>query len=164
MTMSSRPPSLRSPVGTNREVNEPLRSLGRSNPTSPTSVSIRFGTVPLRKHSRTPPGRVVFLIAQVLGQPRPASRVPCTALTSSGNNPPSPVKAIPRSLAEANNSPQQPIINQLPPQLTRPAERLTAPRRLGHSQSPSDQPNPFYANHPTPSKTVSFQNHPMSCS
>lgn len=68
MIMSSRPPSLRSPVGTSREVNEPLRSLGRSNPTS--SV---FGVNPLRHSTvtgvpRTPPGRVVFLIAQVLGQ------------------------------------------------------------------------------------------------
>ena len=58
--------------------------------TGPTSASTVLGMVPLRKLPRTPPGRVVFLIAQVLGQPRPASRVPCTALTSSGNNPPSP--------------------------------------------------------------------------
>jgi len=60
MIMSSRPPSLRSPVGTSREVNEPLRSLGRSNPTGPTSVSIRFGTVPLREFPEPRPAGSCF--------------------------------------------------------------------------------------------------------
>lgn len=101
MIMPSRPPSLRPPVGTNREVNEPLRSPGArpARPPYPRSWGwCRYGSSP----NPARPGRVSH--SPGARSTQPVSRVPCTALTSSGNNPPSPVKAIPRSLAEANNS------------------------------------------------------------
>ena len=156
MIMSSRPPSLRSPVGTSREVNEPLRSLGRSNPTS--SV---FGVNPLRHSTVTGafpnparPGRV----SHSPGARSTQTCIPRTLyrLDQLGKQPTLPGQGDPPLTGRSQQLVQQPIINQLPPQLTRLAERLIAPWCPGHSQSPSDHPNSFYTSHLTPSMVVSL--------
>ncbi len=49
MIISSSPPTRRAPLGTRAGVNEPARSRGTANATSPTSLATVFGVAPLRE-------------------------------------------------------------------------------------------------------------------
>lgn len=67
---SLNPASRRACLGIRRGSKEPLRSRGTARVTAPASVSTVLGEVPLRELPGPRPGRVVLVVAEVLGHLR----------------------------------------------------------------------------------------------
>src|SRR5215217_4152939 len=68
MIISSRPPRRRDPFGTSCGVKLPWRSRGTASSTSPISLEIIFGVVPLRELANSDASGVAALVADVVGQ------------------------------------------------------------------------------------------------
>ena len=68
MIISSSPLTRRCPLGIRLEANVPARSRGWSRRTSPTSVATVLGLVPLREFPEPRPGRIMTLVAEMIGQ------------------------------------------------------------------------------------------------